>query len=107
MINSGVGDALMPPGLLDAMPEGDPIASATTDGAYAERACRDAITGRGADAIIPPRRNAKPWRKDSRVTLGSTRPCAPSSASAGRPSAAGAATTAGADSRPDDLHEDA
>ncbi|PZX10264.1 hypothetical protein LX81_04284, partial [Palleronia aestuarii] len=27
--------------------------------------CRDAIAGRGAEAIIPPRRNAKPWKKDS------------------------------------------
>ena len=35
------------------------------DGAYDGRASRDAMTDRGADAIIPPRRNAKPWKKDS------------------------------------------
>ena len=37
----------------------------TADGAYDGRACRDAIADRGAEAIIPPRRNAKPWKKDS------------------------------------------
>ena len=62
---SGVGDAPMLPGLLSQIPEGEPIASVTADGAYDGRACRDAIAGRGADAIIPPRRNAKPWKKDS------------------------------------------
>lgn len=35
------------------------------DGAYDTRSCRDTIAGRGADAIVPPRRNAKPWTKDS------------------------------------------
>ena len=35
--------------------------SITFDG----RAGRDAIARRGADAIIPPRRNAKPWKGDS------------------------------------------
>ena len=62
---SGVGDAPMLPGLLAQIPEGEPIASVTADGAYDGRACRDAIAGRGADAVIPPRRNAKPWKKDS------------------------------------------
>ena len=63
--DSGVGDAPMLPGLLDQIPEGEPIASVTADGAYDGRACRDAIADRGADAIVPPRRNAKPWKKDS------------------------------------------
>ena len=62
---SGVGDAPMLPGLLGQIPEGEPIASVTADGAYDARGCRDAIADRGADAIIPPRRNAKPWKKDS------------------------------------------
>ena len=62
---SGVGDAPMLPGLLSQIPEGEPIASVTADGAYDGRACRDAIADRGAEAIIPPRRNAKPWKKDS------------------------------------------
>lgn len=62
---SGVGDAPMLPGLLAQIPEGEPIASVTADGAYDGRACRDAIADRGAEAVIPPRRNAKPWVKDS------------------------------------------
>ena len=62
---SGVGDAPMLPGLLSQIPEGEPIASVTADGAYDGRACRDASADRGAEAIIPPRRNAKPWKKDS------------------------------------------
>ncbi len=35
------------------------------DGAYDTRGCRDAIASRGAEAVIPPRRNAKPWNKNS------------------------------------------
>jgi len=57
---SGVGDAPMLPSLLDHTHEGEPIDFVTADGAYDGRACRDAIAGRGANAIIPPRRNAKP-----------------------------------------------
>ena len=63
--DSSVGDAPMLPGLLSQIPKGEPIASVTADGAYDGRACRDTIALRGAEAIIPPRRNAKPWRKDS------------------------------------------
>ena len=36
-----------------------------TDGAYDTRKCHDAIAARGAAAIIPPRKNAKPWKPDS------------------------------------------
>ena len=62
---SGVGDAPVLPDLRGQIPAGEPIASVTADGAYDARGCRDAIANRGADAVIPPRRNAKPWRKDS------------------------------------------
>ncbi|TFL17239.1 IS5 family transposase [Jannaschia formosa] len=63
--DSSVGDAPMLPGLLSQIPDGEPIGSVTADGAYDGRACRDAVALRGAEAIIPPRRNAKPWKKDS------------------------------------------
>ena len=63
--DSSVGDAPMLPALLSQVPEGEMIASVTADGAYDGRACRDAIASRGAEAIIPPRRNAKPLKKDS------------------------------------------
>ena len=63
--SSNVGDAPMPPDLLGQISADEPIASVTADGAYDTRACYDAIAGRGAEAIVPPRRNAKPWKRDS------------------------------------------
>ncbi len=62
---SGVGDGPVLPDLLGQIPANEPIVSVTADGAYDTRGCRDAIANRGADAVIPPRRNAKPWEKDS------------------------------------------
>jgi hypothetical protein len=53
--DSSIGDAPMLPGLLSQIPEGEPIASVTADGAYDGRACRGAIAMRGAEAVIPPR----------------------------------------------------
>ena len=35
------------------------------DGAYDTRKCHDAIAARGAHAVIPPRKNAKPWKPSS------------------------------------------
>jgi hypothetical protein len=86
--SSDVGGAPMLPELLAQIPADQDIASVTapshglranrcraTDGAYDTRKCHDAIhcpavvcmqTTRGADrgaaAIIPPRKNAKPWK---------------------------------------------
>jgi hypothetical protein len=34
----------------------------TADGAYDTRRCHNAIADRGASAVIPPRRNAQPWK---------------------------------------------
>ncbi len=75
---SDVGDAPMLPELLDQIPPDQEIASVTapshglpanrcwaTDGAFDTRKCHDAIAARGAAAIIPPRKNAKPWKPDS------------------------------------------
>lgn len=60
-----VGDAPMLPELLNQIPLDQEIASITADGAYDTRKCHDAIAERGAAAVIPPRRNAKPWKADS------------------------------------------
>lgn len=73
--SSDVGDAPMLPELLDQIPADQDIASVTapshglqanhcraTDGAYDTRKCHDAIADRGAAAVIPPRKNAKPWK---------------------------------------------
>ena len=55
----------MLPELLDQIPPEQEIASVTADGAFDTRKCHDAITARGAAAIIPPRKNAKPWKPDT------------------------------------------
>jgi len=78
LTTSDVGDAPMLPELLDQIPPDQEIASVTapsrglhanhcraTDGAFDTRRCHDAIAACGAAAIIPPRKNAKPWKPDS------------------------------------------
>ena len=60
--SSDVGDAPTLPELLSQIPPDQEIASVTADGAYDTRKCLDAIAERGADAVIPPRKNAKPWK---------------------------------------------
>ena len=52
----------MLPELPDQIPPDQPLASVTADGAFDTRKCHDAIAARGAAAIIPPRKNAKPWQ---------------------------------------------
>ncbi len=59
------GDAPVLPQLLDQIPEDEPIGIVSGDGAYDTRACHDAIAGRNASAVIPVRRNAKPWKDTS------------------------------------------
>ena len=63
--SSDVGDAPMLPELLSHIPADQEIASVTADGAYDTRRCHDAIAERGAAAVIPPRKNAKPWKPDT------------------------------------------
>ena len=63
--SSDVGDAPMLPELLDQIPPDQEIASVTADGAFDTRKCHDAIAARGAAAIIPLRKNAKPWKPDT------------------------------------------
>ena len=52
----------MLPELLGQIPPDQEIASVITDGAYDTRKCHDAIAERSAQAVIPPRKNAKPWK---------------------------------------------
>ena len=52
----------MLPELLAQIPADQDIASVTADGAYDTRKCHDASAERGAHAVIPPRKNAKPWK---------------------------------------------
>jgi hypothetical protein len=62
---SNIGDAPMLPELLDQIPPDQDLGSVTADGAYNTRKCHDAIAAHGAHAVIPPRKNAKPWKPTS------------------------------------------
>jgi hypothetical protein len=61
---NAIGDAPALPGLLAQIPEDEQILSVGGDGVYDTRACHAAIAQRGADAVIPVRRNGRPWTKD-------------------------------------------
>ena len=60
--DNSVGDAPMLPELLRQIPESEPVATVSGDGAYDTRACHEAIAGREAAAVIPIRKNGKPWK---------------------------------------------
>ena len=62
---SSIGDSPVLPDLLNQIPTDQDIGFVTADGAYDTRKCRDAIAYRGADAVIPPRRNARSWKPDT------------------------------------------
>jgi Transposase DDE domain len=55
----------MLPELLNQIPSDQEIATVTADRAFDTRKCHDAIAARGAAAIIPPRKNAKPGKPDA------------------------------------------
>ncbi len=59
---SHIGDAPVLPDLLGQIVLDEEIGSVTADGAYDTRKCYDAIADRGAQAVIPPGKNAKPWK---------------------------------------------
>lgn len=60
---SRIGDAPVMPDLLNQIPDDQPLGMVTADGACDTRACHAAIAARGAAAVIPPRRNGKPWKE--------------------------------------------
>lgn len=61
---SSDGDSPVLPELLDQIPEGEEIGTVTADGAYDTRRCHTAIIDRQATAIIPIRKNGRPWKED-------------------------------------------
>lgn len=63
--DNGVGDAPMLPHLLAQIPTDEKLASVSADGAYDTKACHAAIAERGAQAVIPPRKNAQVWKDTS------------------------------------------
>ena len=61
--DNSIGDAPMLPCLLEQIAEQEDLLSVSADGAYDTKACHEAIAQRGAQAIIPPRKNAKWWKE--------------------------------------------
>ena len=61
---NAIGDAPVLPDLLAPIPEDERILSVGGDGAYDTKKCHAAIAARGANAIIPVRRNGRPWKED-------------------------------------------
>lgn len=74
VMTSNVGDAPMLPDLLDLIPPELEVAIITADGAYYTRECHNVIAARGAAAIIPPRRNAQPWKPTTAGPSRETKP---------------------------------
>lgn len=62
---SNIGDAPMLPELFEQIPPDQEIELVTAAGAYDTRNCQEVIAARHADAVIPSRKNAKPWRSTS------------------------------------------
>jgi len=60
---SRVGDGPMLPELLAQIPAEEAIGLVTADGAYDTRPCHAAIAAREARAVIPTRRNGRPWKE--------------------------------------------
>ena len=67
--SSSIRDAPMLPEFLDQIAPGQEIGSVTADGAYDTRKCHEAIAALDAYAVIPPRKNAKPWKQTSDGTI--------------------------------------
>ena len=61
--DNSVGDAPMLPEPLAQIPLDELVASVDGDGAYDTKVCHAAIAQRGAQAVIPLRKNARPWRQ--------------------------------------------
>jgi hypothetical protein len=55
----------MLPKLLEQIPADEPIQTVTADGAYDTRACHAAVAARQAAAVIPTRRNGRPWKENT------------------------------------------
>ena len=62
---SRVGEAPMLPERLKQIPADQPIGKGSADGAYDTRGCNAAIAGRGACAVIPARKTARPWLENT------------------------------------------
>lgn len=62
LTTNNVSDSQVLWDLLNQIPPNERIDSVYTDGAYDTKCCRQIILDRDAHAVIPPRKNAKPWK---------------------------------------------
>lgn len=62
LTTNNVSDSQVLGDLLDQIPPDEQIDFVYTDGAYDTKRCRQVISERQAHAVIPPRKNAKPWK---------------------------------------------
>ena len=62
LTTNNVSDAQVLGNLLDQIPKDEQIDFVYTDGAYDTKQCRQIIADRQVHAVIPPRKNAKPWK---------------------------------------------
>ena len=62
LTTNNVSDSQVLEDLLGQIPLDEQIDSVYTDGAYDTKHCRQVILDRDAHAVIPPRKNAKPWK---------------------------------------------
>ncbi|HBM1759867.1 TPA: IS5 family transposase, partial [Acinetobacter baumannii] len=62
LTTNNVSDSQVLGPLLAQIPEDERVDSVYTDGAYDTKQCRKVIVDRQAQAVIPPRKNAKPWK---------------------------------------------
>ena len=69
LTTNNVSDSQVLGDLLDQIPSDEQIDSVYTDGAYDTKQCRQVIADRQAHAIIPPRKNAKPWKDKKAYSL--------------------------------------
>ncbi|MBJ9947584.1 IS5 family transposase [Acinetobacter bereziniae] len=63
LTTNNFGDSQVLENLLNQIPLDEQIDSVYTDGAYYTKLCRRVIADRQAYAVIPPRKNAKHWKK--------------------------------------------
>jgi hypothetical protein len=68
--SSHQGDSPVLPDLLAQIPADQAIGTVTADGAYDTRTCHAAIAERGGTAVIPIRKNGRPWKEDGPAARG-------------------------------------
>lgn len=69
LTTNNVSDSKVLDDLLYQIPLDERIDSVYTDGAYETKLCRQVISGRDAHAVIPHRKNAKPWKDKKTSSL--------------------------------------